>query len=340
MKLLCFIPRAASIVAALASLCPSAVAQPFAYSGNDLLLGFRKTGAYQANYELVVNLGSATNYLDLAAGTTVPVPNFSPKQLSDSVGDFNRLHWSILGVSGMVGSPLPDYPEPTLWLTTPRTDLHTQSIVPKRQIPSGSLVTAVNIISILEGAVLLSQAAGTSNELNNAVLVREPVNDDSNLSAFVAGRFDPTASSLQDSWSPNVENVTPAEFSSPTRSDLYEARPETYLDPHTGLTSGNAYHVGHFQLNPDGTMVFTRASGSEPPPAPRISIGPSNESVIISFSTANGVLYRLYHAPLSGLLQPLSSWNQSATTVSGDGQMHSFTEALGASDRVYRVSAQ
>src|SRR5205807_4663306 len=58
--------------------------QPFVYKDNDLLLGFRKTGTFQANYELVIDIGQGTNYTQLSAGSTTKVTSFSPTQLSDA----------------------------------------------------------------------------------------------------------------------------------------------------------------------------------------------------------------------------------------------------------------
>ncbi len=330
----------ASLAVGCLTFCQTLLAQEFAYSANDLILGFRKTGAYQANHELVVRIGWATNYLALAPGDSVAVPNYTPSLLSASVGDFSHLNWSVLGVAGIVGDPPAGYPQPTLWVTVPRTNVDVKTTAPKRMIPSATWVTAANVVSILEGAVSLSRDAGTSNDFNNLVLLREPVNDPSNLSAFVASRFDTTASSLQDSWTPNVECITPADFSGPVRSDLYEARPEGELDPHTGKTSGDAYHIGYFQLNPDGTMTFTRAGGAEPPPAPELAITRSGNTCTISFVTANGASYRLYHTSLPDLTQPLSQWTAVETTITGDGQPKSFTDLSSETSRVYRVIAQ
>src|SRR6266850_3684191 len=75
-------------------------AQPFTYTNNDLLLGFRKTGAFAGIFEVVVNIGKATNYVQAQPGASFTVPNFSLSQLTpDSFGDINHLNWSVFGSS-------------------------------------------------------------------------------------------------------------------------------------------------------------------------------------------------------------------------------------------------
>src|SRR6266568_507471 len=80
------------------TLLDSAQAQSFTYTNNDLLLGLRKTGLFQENYEVVVNIGKATNYVQAAMGATFNVPNFTPTQLvPDSFSGFSHLNWSVFG---------------------------------------------------------------------------------------------------------------------------------------------------------------------------------------------------------------------------------------------------
>src|SRR5262249_231674 len=57
-----------------------------------------------------------------------------------------------------------------------------------------------------------------------------------------------------------VENTTPASFNAAVRSDLYRSRPTGYSDPDTASSTPPAYFLGSFQLNPAGTMSFTRAA--------------------------------------------------------------------------------
>jgi hypothetical protein len=320
------------------TLIEPAKAQVFSYNLNDLVLGFRKTGANQANYEMVVDIGAGTNYVGLPLGSTIAISNYAPAQLTGAVGTSANLNWSVLGNPN---SSLPAYPNRTLWLTVPRTDINTKTTTPDRLSSAAQQVTGINIVGIFEGAVAISADLAVSNANNTPYLVREPINDDRNLSKFVAGRFDPAISTLQDTWTPNVESITPTSFSNPVRSDLYEVRPIGPVDPHTGLTNGPAYFVGYFQLNTDGTMTFTRAAASTPlPPAPALTVSLSSNTRTISFLTTNGATYTLFYTNTAGLSQPVTNWPSASTNIIGDNTVRSFTDTTTDDNRLYRVRAQ
>lgn len=317
-------------------------AQPFVYKDNDLLLGFRKTGTFQANYELVIDIGQGTNYTQLSAGSSVTVPNFSPLQLSDAfpTTNLNNLNWSVLGNPRV---SLAGYPASTLWVTVPRTNVAVQSKPPARLFKSLQQQTATQIASIFAGAAAISSTIGTANQDNTATLVREPINNDSDLTAFISSQQDATASTLHDTWPANVEINTGSGFSGSVRSDLYEVRPIGPLDPHTGLTNGLAYFVGYFDFKPDGSMSFTRASTNSVPPAPpppALSLSRSAGTTTISLATTNGATYSLYYTTSSGLGSPVSGWSLFPTRITGDGTTKVFTDTTADAERFYRVQAK
>jgi hypothetical protein len=203
---------------------------------------------------------------------------------------------------------------------------------------ANQLNTTVQITSVLGNAAILS-SGGSSNQDNNDVLIREPAGDPSAYSAFVSGQSDPTISTYQDTLTRSVEIVTPASFTSPVRADFYEVRPTGFTDPNTGLTNGNAYYAGYFQLNTDGTMSFTRASANTPPPpAPVLKITRSGNVNTISFGTTNGASYTLYLTNSAGLSQHITNW-PSAGSLTGDGNTDSFTDTTADPNRFYTVGA-
>lgn len=326
----------------------TATAQPFSYTNNDLLLGFRKTGAFQETYEAVVNIGKATNYVQAAPGSSFGVPNFTLSQLTPgSFGNLNHLNWSVFGYSKTnLSSVLPGYVNNTLWLTVPRSNAAVQTAPPSRVSYSTCLSAATGMNSIgLNGAFLSSQT--TSNEFNTVSYIREPVNDSRDLTAFMGGKSSSSDSTLQDAWlQNNLENSTSASFISCIISDLYEVRPLTdalghpVTDPHTGQTSGPAYYVGYFQLCPDGTMTFVRASQSTTPPPPQLTVTKSGTTNLISFPSANGATYTLYYTNSAGLTRPVSTWPSLPAVIIGDGSVKTFTNSAPDSERYYRVGAQ
>jgi len=135
---------------------------------------------------------------------------------------------------------------------------------------SGVGAGAINIGGDLGGIISAS---------NNAVLVQEPVVYTFDyLTAFIGDATDPTLGDFGAGGHPlgySVENITPDPFTSARRNDFYQLCPTSSADPFTGLTTGSAYFVGYFILNPDGSMTFTRASSGSTPPVAGFSGSPT-----------------------------------------------------------------
>lgn len=346
-----FLKHTSALSVLLVPLAPAAWAQPFAYTNNDLALGFRKTSIHQESYEAVVNIGSATNYVDLAPGTTISVPNFTASQLTpDTFSDLTFLSWSVTGFSKTnTAFVLPGYVNNTLWLTVPRADANMQSSAPQRlnYAQQGSVVTQVK--SILSGAAYLSSQSSAGPD-NTTKFVREPVNNSANLSAFVGSIVDSSQGTLRDAWPQTIESTTPANFSGSSTADFYEVRPTNdpqgnpVTDRHTGQTSGDAYYVGYFTLSYAGTLTFTRGSSgtvtNPPPTAPTLTVARTGTTTQISFTADKGATYKLYYTGTAGLTQPLTSWATAPTTITGDGSTQTFSDTTTDSVRFYRVSAQ
>jgi hypothetical protein len=319
----------------------------------DELAGFRKTGQFAGNYELVVNIGNITNLLTTAPGAQVDISNYSPAQLSDAFPDgFGNLQWSVFA-SFQNPDPwtnnLGVFPPNSCWYTFARTNVDVQSTPPKRQsyVSQGSLKN--KMLGVAQGASSISVGLAVTNADNNSVLVREPVTaTEYILTTFIGDISDPTFGNFGGSTlNFSVENTTPTGFPAIARSDLYQSCPASsrtygpYVDPITGLTNGATYFVGYFTLDPSGTMTFTRASTNSvvpPPPPPQLSVGNSGTTITISFATTNGATYTLYYTNVAGLSAPVSSWASLGTLV-GDGTTKSFTDAISDAVRFYRVGA-
>lgn len=266
----------------LLTLITSVEALPFAYQYGDLRLGFRKTGNYQGLYEIVVDIGPATNYLKLTAGTTINITQYTASQIvPDSYANFTNLQWSVTGDT-YDNTTFSGYQASTLWVTTPRVS--GVSTVPYRSYRAQQEQSAGQIDSILDGAVSISSSIA-SNQDNTATSVQEPYSKSygQNYGAFISDPTYPNLATLQ-GYGPvdkngsiiNLENNSVAPFSTPIISDLYQLVPQGYTDPQTGLTSGAAYNVGYFTLNVNGTMTFTRASTTVAAPVAGFTASPTN----------------------------------------------------------------
>jgi hypothetical protein len=334
----------------LAGIAQVSPAQTFAYRTADLCLGFRQTGGFAGNNEVVVDIGQASNYVGLSIGTTITVPNFSASQLSGSFTSFNNLQWSVTAY--YIGNTYAGYPKETLWVTQPRSSTNVQSTPPTRLDTPTQTSIQPEIQGIFLGARYISTSVGVSNQFNTPYFEQENIANYPSyiLSVYMGDNLSGSGSgptgTLHDTWPEgNLEITTPNSFSGSVRSDLYEVRPITdgngnpIVDPHTG-TNGPAYFVGYFQFNSDGSMTFTRAassSGSTPPPAPTLSIARSGATSTISFATTNGATYTLYFTNSAGLARPVAAWPSSPTTVSGDGTTKHFTDTATDANRFYRV---
>jgi hypothetical protein len=328
-----------------ALLAPAAQALPFIYKETDLCLGFRKTGNFAGNNEVIVDLGSVTNYVNYAAGSTTTITNYAASQLSpDSFTSLNNLNWSVTAYVN--ANNIPGYARNTVWVTVPRSTVGAQSVPPTRLDASLQQSMVSYISSMFVGASDISTRL-SANADNTSDFVQEPLNlpnitDGENYGAYMGGIEDSTQGTLQDSWiENNLEIITPSSFTSAVQSDLYEVRPNGVVDPHTGQTSGAAYYVGYFQLSPSGTMSFTRATVSTNPivvPPPVLSITRTGNSSTISFATTNGATYTLYFTNSAGLTAPVSAWPTVSGTLSGNGSTESFTDTTTDTTRFYQVS--
>jgi hypothetical protein len=323
----------------------SAQAQFFNYSGKgDLMAGFRKPGV--GTYELVVNLGNVTNFVALAPGATINITNFSAAQLTDAFPSYSSLNWSVFATfTGPPNSTYAGYQLDTIWFTAPRADVNTQSAPPTRKSASAQSLVQSLIDSTGKGAHTTSVNYGATNADNTAVLVRELSSDSHslNLSVFLANPQDVTVGDFGGNLPATVENTTPPTFNSAVRSDLYQVVPTGYTDPNSGTTTGAAYYVGYFTLNPAGTMTFTRNSGvvvQNPPPPPQIvAITRVGNLSTVYFTTTNGTYtYGLSYTNSTGLLAPAANWPASLNTVTGNGAMNSLTDTTTDGSRFYRVT--
>jgi len=278
-----------------------ASAQQFVYNPTgDVLTGFRKMNTLsgngdQGNYELVVNLGSVTNLLNVPIGNTITLSNVNYSALTnaflDTVGSepvLAQIQWSVfVGVPSQPGpvrtinpwvTPLGVFPGDTLLFTLPSTNVNVQTAPPSRfgSAVAGNYVNAIGNIG--SGAVSISSFLGASNANNTPFLIREPDSTYGtyDLTTFIGqngnnalGNF----GSSQNSPFPAgvVENTTPNPFTAAQRNDFYMLCPTATTNPITGSTN-DSYFAGYFLLNANGTMTFTRANSTYSPPPAVVSV--------------------------------------------------------------------
>ena len=284
------------LIVLVAMLLPEILQAQFSFNYyGDVVLGYRKTGVYQGAYELVVNLGNITNFLALSPGSQMALTVPSQAQLTSAFPDgYQDIQWSVFstfqGTSPLTNS-IGIFPVKTIWYTVPRSDVNTQT-QPQSRMASGTQgPVSLAMLSVGQDAVTISVNLGVTNANNNTSLVRELVsaNAGSDLTSHIGDSSNPSLGDFGGSYIQfSVENINPDTFTTATRSDFYQSCPLSSTrptvintDPITGQTSGNAYYVGFFQFNTDGTMTFNRAGGSS---APTISLVSSLNAVTNGFA--------------------------------------------------------
>ena len=276
----------------------------------DVDAGFRKTGTYQENYEMVAYLGNLTNFLALPAGTTTNLQNFSGPLATMCPDGLGNLQWSVFSTydNNDTQTPLGFFPGETSWYTLARTNVNHQTVPPIR-ISSNTdsdltdfIYEAQNTANIVSEET--AQYGSGTNVDNNTLVVLE------SIATYAAGNFtlsdligDQRNSAKGDFYGEaidySVENTTSNKFTSASVSDFYQNVPTSssddgpYVDPITGLTNGSSYYVGYFTLNPNGTMTFTRAAAVTAPAAGSVSATLTNgfaPLTVVFTNTASGTI--------------------------------------------------
>jgi len=320
-------PRAFALVGGLALGLTTLHAAPFIYTPGDLVLVFRQTGNAS---DFVVNIGKATNYSALPAGTTIPVTNLSGEQLSSAFPTLNGLRWSVAAANRP--PQVESFPLQTLWVTAPRLEAESQSRpwLRKSQFVQGNAASQVDGTGV-NAALSSSLLPGGPN--NTAVSVVIPVN-----APFPVGPVLGSDGDYVGNFQGVVETLTGDDFDSDpsnvSRADLYELIPGARA---AGTLDAPGRFLGYFELKPDSTLVF--AAASNVPTRPSLSIVRGDGVAAISFQTVSGVTYRLRYTDGAGLSSPLSTWLTGAA-LRGDGSLQTLQDTPADPVRFYVVEVQ
>ncbi len=318
----------AGLAAAAALLGAGGVsAAPFLYTPGDLVLTLRQAGNAS---DLVVNLGPASTFSTLPAGTELTVTRLDPQVLTATFPSLNGLAWSVLAANRP--PVVPEYPLQTLWVAAPRRDPGTPASawLRKGQFVQGNSGSQIDALGRNAASFSSAQPAGPANTANAVAI---PVGN-----AFSPGPVLGDPPNLVGTFQGRVENLTADDFDAApenlSRSDLFELLPGTRAES-TLDTPGRL--LGHFDLKPDGTLTFSNAATT--PPAPVLhGIAYAAGTATVSFNTVNGVLYRLRSTDAAGLGTPVSTWTTGAS-VTGNGTPATLQDSSTSSARFYAVEA-
>ncbi|MFO1511708.1 MAG: hypothetical protein U1F83_02155 [Verrucomicrobiota bacterium] len=318
----------AAVVGGFALFTGTVQAAPFLYSPGDLILTFRKTGGAS---DLVVNLGKATNYNNLPAGTSFAVSNLLVSHLNTAFAGVNDLAWAVAAANRPPGDP--NYALQTLWVTAPRAEAGTPASpwLRKGAFTQGSAAAQIDAAGANPAVY---SGLTTSNANNTATAVIIPAGNDNALSPIIGAGGD-----YDGAFQGNAQNVTASDFDADsanvTRSDLYELIPGTTA---SGTYNAPGRYLGYFEFKPDGTLTFNVPTSA--PPRPIITnITRAGNITTVSFTTVSGATYRLRATDAAGLATPVSTWSI-GSSVAGNGAVRSLTDTSAEGIRFFVVDVQ
>ena len=239
----------ASSLVALALTASSMSAATITAGVNDLVLGFRATGATQGNASnLEVDLGNISTFTTLAAGSTIDFSSrLSATDITATYGAFNRttLQFGIAGTTGSAAGGSDGQAASTVWLS------NTSGVLATVAGKYGNNTSGLNIpagkIGSLYNASPASLNGATSTANSNFAAVE---------TAATAGSFAATATSAFDFGTGATGLMATSATSGIKTLYLYQVQPNDA----NGVTGTGVALVGSFAFDTaSGGLVYTSA---------------------------------------------------------------------------------
>jgi hypothetical protein len=294
----------------------------YTFTSGDVLLCFRKNGG--AN-DLVVDAGSVTNYINLAANQRYILTNYTGVQLG-FVGT-NAVSWSVFTYLN----------DNTIFMSEARSALNTQTFPWAAQSSSAQGLFVNNVFTIPYGAF----DNRNYKPQNTARASVEPDSSESSLSSYPDGTsyhssIDPGSAgdfTFGGTFVGNPENTTAANFTTAdavVRSDFYQIPPSD--------SGGAVKFLGYFEFSTNGVMTYVAYPTSGTLTAPIIiSITRNGTTNTITFTTGAIGTYTLLGT--NTLTAPVSTWPP-VSSVPGNDAQQSLTDVNTNATGFYIISAQ
>jgi hypothetical protein len=303
----------------------------------DVLIGFRKvpngsTGD-GGGTNLVVDAGPVSYFTNLAPNTKVIITNFTGGQLSQ-VGT-NNVGWSVFSYfdSSVVSPAFTN----TLFITSPRSDINTQTSPQNNNTISGNGVVINQLYSIVAGAQDNYNTPFSPLNTSSAVLESDSYNYGPGYDVSYYVGVGPNLD-FNGTFGYNFENYTPANFvtaGNPVRSDFYEMIPRVK----TSSPKTYAQFLGYFEFETNGVLAYV-AYPAASVTAPVIqSFKRTGTTNTITFSTGSSGTYTLRATNSVGLATARTNWPAIIAT-NGIGGNVTLTQVTTSSNFFYLITAQ
>lgn len=290
------------------------------YNTGDVLLCFRKAGAY----DLVVDLGPISTFQGLTPNSRTVISTYTGTQLGQ-IGT-NSVSWSAF----TYGS------DDTLYMTRARSAgaLNSQTTPWVCSSATSQAQTALRIGKIPPGAAG-NYGSGLNNSDSTAAAIIEEdssagnPNYPSGLSYHDALFGSYGNATWNGTFQGNPENTTGSHFTTGgavERSDFYQLTP-------TG-SYALAQELGYFELNTNGVMTYVAYPST---PAVLSNVSRSGNVTTITYSTGAYGTYSLRES--SDISAPISSWTV-VQTLSNNANSATCTDTTPDGNRFYTITAQ
>jgi hypothetical protein len=274
----------------------------FTYNDTDLLLVFRKVNFNDVEF----NLGSVSNYLGHATGTTIAVTNWDLGLVQSNFNNtLDNVDFLLVSATAVTD------PLRRVWLTDAKASGTPTDISGSKMGTLGSKIEFVG----LQG----QSFTGTNSQEVYVV----PEGDVSSYTYIVSDGGKVDAASM------GGLAPFPVEGAAPATNRFFE------LKLSNATVKPPAVQAGLFSLTPAGVLNFT--AGAPLPHPVILSIRRSGNTNSVSFSTVTGGNYRLRYTSSLGNGMRVTAWNILGTTVAGDGSPKTLTDNVADAQRFYAV---
>jgi hypothetical protein len=281
-----------------------------AYTPGDLLLVFRSSTGSDAYNDVVVNIGSVTNYLTMAAGTKTTV-SYDSSILSTYFGG-SHPKFAVVGATKTTDPVLRYWASTMNLTTTPSWPTYSAWGGPRGKIES----VGNNAVTGASGTGFAYFAASPDTTLSYSWTVTggTPYSPVNNLEVKNIG-------TMNGSLPFTVDNT------GPTTVALYEFQP---------VAGQPAPLIGAFTLDYAGNMTFWSKQLPPLPATKIVSIAGTSPNRTITFGSTNGVNYDVQSATSAS-----GPWTSLNNIVPGTGSNQAVTDNNATNAlKIYRVKSK
>lgn len=309
------------------SLCGFSAFAQFTYNSSDVLLCFRDT--VNKNYDLVVDCGPVSTFVNLPTGQKIYLTNYyNPALLTSYINPaFTGWAWTVCAANQ--NYPISD----DMWLTRPRS-------TPSQQTSpwtTGNVNVNSPTAQQIDGG-LADALSFTDSPYQTATAIVEPASNAHKILGGTANCYEyyllsrTSGAANFGSFQGVVEQLNTA--TSPVRADFYQL-----LSTATTVNGTAGTYLGYFEISTNGAVVYTSGPAPVSVTAPQIvRIVKSGTTNTIYFTTVSGGTYNLIGTNI--LTAPRTNWPTIGTSVTGNGLTNSLQEISSSSPRYYSIRAQ